>query len=54
VVKHGKINSVPDHLSRIQSVEDAQTIEDIMLDAQLYRLQCTPSELEDIVVFLRT
>ncbi|KAH9321484.1 hypothetical protein KI387_016123, partial [Taxus chinensis] len=48
VVKPGKSNSGPDHLSRIESGEDAQAIEDIMPNAQLYTLQCTPSELEDI------
>ncbi|KAH9289694.1 hypothetical protein KI387_033811, partial [Taxus chinensis] len=54
VVKPGKSNSRPDHLSRIQSGEEAQTIEETMPDAQLYRLQLTPSELEEITVFLRT
>ncbi|KAH9313951.1 hypothetical protein KI387_022578, partial [Taxus chinensis] len=54
VVKPGKSNSRLDHLSRIQSGEEAQTIEETMPDAQLYRLQRVPSELEDIVVFLRT
>ncbi|KAH9295046.1 hypothetical protein KI387_038634, partial [Taxus chinensis] len=49
-----KSNSGPDHLSRIQSGEDAQSIEDTMPDAQLYRLNHTPSELEDIAIFLRT
>ncbi|KAH9303387.1 hypothetical protein KI387_014970, partial [Taxus chinensis] len=54
VVKPRKSNSGLDHLSRISSGEDAHAIEKTMLDAQLYRLQCTPMELEDIFVFLRT
>ncbi|KAH9303350.1 hypothetical protein KI387_014933, partial [Taxus chinensis] len=53
VVKLGKRNSGPDHLSRIDSRENAQSIEDTMPDAQLFRLWCVPSDLEDIVVFLK-
>ena len=34
VVKPGKSNSGPDHLSRIQSGEEAQTIEETIPDAQ--------------------
>ncbi|KAH9319683.1 hypothetical protein KI387_021452, partial [Taxus chinensis] len=42
VVKPGKSNSGLDQLSRIQSGEEPQTIEETMPDAQLYRLQrCT-------------
>lgn len=40
VVNPGKSNSRLDHLSIIQSGEEAQVIEDTMTDAQLYRLQC--------------
>ncbi|KAH9294724.1 hypothetical protein KI387_038312, partial [Taxus chinensis] len=53
VVKPGKNNWGLDHLSRIDSGEDAQSIKEIMLDVQLFRLRCMPSELEDIVVFLK-
>ncbi|KAH9325249.1 hypothetical protein KI387_005427, partial [Taxus chinensis] len=49
-----KRNSKPDHLSRINSEEEAQTIEETIPDAQLYRLQHAPMELEYIVVFIRT
>ncbi|KAH9298134.1 hypothetical protein KI387_029816, partial [Taxus chinensis] len=52
IVKPGKSNSGPDQLSRIQSGYDAQSIEDTMLDPQLYKLNCVPSELEDIFIFL--
>ena len=54
VVKLGKSNSRPDHLSRIHPGEEAQTIKETMLDAYLYRLQHMPSKLEGIAVFLRT
>lgn len=43
MVKLGKSNSGPGHLSRIQSEEDVQTIEDTIMDAQLYRLHHMPS-----------
>ncbi|KAH9326243.1 hypothetical protein KI387_006421, partial [Taxus chinensis] len=36
VVKPGKSNFGPDHLSRINLGEDAQIIEETMPDAQLY------------------
>ncbi|KAH9308654.1 hypothetical protein KI387_036565, partial [Taxus chinensis] len=49
-----KGNSRPDHLSRINLREDAKIIKETMSDAQLYRLQCAPMELEDIFFFLRT
>ncbi|KAH9296518.1 hypothetical protein KI387_040106, partial [Taxus chinensis] len=40
VVKPGKNNCGPDHLSRIDSGEDAQSIEETMPDTQLFRLRC--------------
>ncbi|KAH9301711.1 hypothetical protein KI387_013294, partial [Taxus chinensis] len=48
-----KINLGPDHFSRIELGEDTKSIEDIILEAQLSRLQCTHPHLEDIDVFLR-
>ncbi|KAH9313608.1 hypothetical protein KI387_022235, partial [Taxus chinensis] len=54
VVNPGKRKFGPDHLSRINSDEDVQSIEDIILDAQLFKLNCAPSDLEYIVVFLCT
>ncbi|KAH9288989.1 hypothetical protein KI387_033106, partial [Taxus chinensis] len=53
VVKLGKNNCGPDHLSRIDLGEDAQSIEETMPDAQLFRLWCVPLELEDIAIFLK-
>ncbi|KAH9289224.1 hypothetical protein KI387_033341, partial [Taxus chinensis] len=53
VVKLGKNNCGLDHLSRIDLGEDVQSIEETMLDAQLFRLRRVPSELEDIVIFLK-
>ncbi|KAH9296925.1 hypothetical protein KI387_028607, partial [Taxus chinensis] len=52
-VKMGKSNLGPDNLSRIDSRVDGQRFEDIMPDAQLFRLQCAPFDLQDIVVFLK-
>lgn len=50
-VKLGKSNCGPDHLSRIDSGEDPQSIKETILDMQLFRLQHTPSYLEEISVF---
>lgn len=53
VVQSGKRNSRPNILSRIDLWEDTQRIEDTMLDVQLFRLRCVPSDLEYIIVFLK-
>lgn len=52
-MKPGKSNCGPDHLSRIDSGEDMQRIEETMPNTQVFRLWRVPLDLEEIVVFLK-
>ena len=46
-------NVRPNHLSRIQIVEEAQGINDNLLNAHLFRVELVPEEIVDIVQFLQ-
>lgn len=48
----GKKNIDPDHLSRLETEEELIGIDDDLLDANLFRVEATPKELEEIANFL--
>ena len=54
VVRPGKLNVGPDHLSRIDTGEEPTGIDDDFPDAHLFRIEAVPEELEEIAQFLET
>ena len=54
IVKPGKLNAGPDHLSRIDSGEEPSNLEDNFPDAQLFSIQIADEYYEDIIHFLTT
>jgi hypothetical protein len=54
IVKPGRCNVGPNHLSRLESGESGRAVDDQLLDAYLFRVEAIPEYLEDIVVFLST
>jgi len=54
IVKPGKMNAEPDHLSRILSGEDAGNLDDNFPDAQLFAVRMVDDYFVDIVEFLNT
>ena len=52
VVRPGKLNVGPDHLSRIDTGEEPTGIDDDLPDAHLFRIEAVPTELEEIAQFL--
>ena len=54
IVKPGKLNARPDHLSRIDSGEEPSNLEDNFPDAQLFSIQITDEYYKDIIHFLTT
>jgi hypothetical protein len=54
VVKPGKLNAGPDHLSRILSGEDAGNLDDNLPDAHLFTVNMVDDYFSDIVQFLST
>ena len=52
VVRPGKLNGSPDHLSRIDTGEEPTRVEDDLPDAHLFRIEVVPTELEEITQFL--
>ena len=48
VVQSGKLNVGPDHLSQIDTGEEPIGVEYDLLDAQLFRIEAVPVELEEI------
>ena len=52
IVKPGKLNVGPDHLSRIDSGEEPSNLEDNFPDAQLFSIQIVDEYYEDIIHFL--
>jgi hypothetical protein len=54
IVKPGRCNVRPDHLSRLESGESGGAIDDQLPDADLFRVEVVPEYLEDIAVFLST
>lgn len=52
VVRPGRENVRPNHLSRLEIGEDAIGIEDELPDAHLFRIEVVPQELADKTQFL--
>ena len=48
MVRPGKLNVGPDHLSRIDTGEDLTGVDDDLPDAHLFRIEAVPAELEEI------
>ena len=53
IIRPGKANVGPDHLSRVESGEDPIGIEDDLLDAHLFKVEAIPSELVEIGQYLQ-
>ena len=54
IVKPGRLNAGPDHLSRIDSGEEPSNLDDNMLDALLFSIQIADEYYADIIHFLTT
>ena len=54
VVKHGRLNTGPNHLSHIETREEPTNSEEGFLDAQLFAIRVADSHFEDIIHFLTT
>ena len=52
VVRPGKLNVGPDHLSRIDTGEEPIGVEDDLSDAHLFQIEAVLVELEEIAQFL--
>ena len=52
VVRPGKLNVGPDHLSWIDTGEEPIGVEDDLPDAHLFWIEAVPAELEEIAQFL--
>ena len=49
IVKSGRLNVVPDHLSRIEIGEEPTNIADRFLDAQLFRIDMVDGYYDQII-----
>jgi transposase InsO family protein len=54
IVKPGKLNAGPDHLSRITNGEEPTNLEDNFPDAQLFSVQVADEYFADIIQYLST
>jgi hypothetical protein len=54
IVKPGKLNAGPDHLSRILTGEDAGNLDDSFLEAQLFAVRIVDDYFAGIVEFIHT
>ena len=54
IVKPGRLNAGPDHLSWIDSGEEKSNLEDNLPDAQLFSIQITDDYYADIIHLLTT
>lgn len=54
IVKLGRLNVGPDHLSRLESGEELADLEDSLPDAQLFSIQIIDDYFADIIEFLTT
>ena len=52
IIRPGKENVGPDHLSRVESSEDPIGIDNDLPDAHLFRVEAIPVELVEIVQYL--
>jgi hypothetical protein len=54
IIKQGRCNVGPDHLSRLELGESGGVVDDQLPDADLFRIEAIPEYLEDIAIFLST
>jgi hypothetical protein len=54
IVKPGRFNIGPYHLSRLESGESGGVVDDKLLDVDLFRIKAILKYLEDIIFFLST
>jgi hypothetical protein len=54
IVKPGKLNVGPDHLSRLESGESGRVVDDQLPDADIFRIEAILDYLLDIALFLTT
>jgi hypothetical protein len=54
IVKPGRMNKGPDHLSRLEHGEEPTSLEDTLSDAQLLAIRKIDDHFTDIVQFLST
>ena len=54
IVKPGRLNTGPDHLSRLESGEEPTNLEDSLPDAQLFSIHFADDYFVDIIEFLTT
>eukprot|EP00253_Pinus_taeda_P030970 PITA_30970 len=54
VIKMGRLNVGPEHLSRLESGENEGPLDDQLPDADLFQIEAIPNYLEEIVVLLTT
>jgi hypothetical protein len=54
IVKTGKLNAGPDHLSRIMNGEEHTNLEDKFIDTQLFSVQIVDECFVDIIQYLST
>ena len=54
IVKPSRMNVGHDHLSRLESGEEPISLEDGLLDVQLFSIQVANDEFQDIIHFLTT
>ena len=54
IVKPGRLNAGPDHLSRIEIGEEPTNLEEGLLDAQLFTIKVVDAHFTDIIQFLTT
>ena len=52
MVRPGKLNVGPDHVSHIDTGEEPTGIDDDLPDAHLFRIEAVPEELEEIAQLL--
>ena len=54
IVKSGWLNSIPDHLSRIETGKEPSSIKDVLPDARLFNIRMLDDYYEQIIQFLMT
>jgi hypothetical protein len=54
IVKPGKLNAIPDHMSRITNGEEPTNLKDNFIDTHLFSIQVTNEYFVDVIQYLRT
>lgn len=54
IVKPRRLNAGPDHLSKLESGEEPISLEECLLDAQLFSIQIADDQFQDIIHFMAT